>query len=153
VLDGRAATRASRERSTVQHRLIAVVIAGRLALAPFASADQPLSSDGPIHAAATRAAAALARPAARGPMSRGLKWTGIGLLAASTLPVGLGNFGDCVPNEFSCRDQRAAAYVATGVLAGTGALLLVIGAAKRSRALPSVVWHDGRAVIQHRVTF
>ncbi len=136
----------------MQHRLIAVVVAGRLALAPFASADQD-PRDAPIGAAAAREAVRASQTAARGPMRPGLKWTGIGLLTVSTLPVVFGNFDDCIPDEFACRDERAAAYVATGVLAGTGALLLVIGAAKRSRALPSVTWHDGRAMIQQRVTF
>jgi hypothetical protein len=137
----------------VQHRLIAVVVAGRLALAPFASADQDPARDAPIGAAASREAVRLSQTATRGPMRPGLKWTGIGLLTISPLPVVLGNFDECVPSVFACRDQRAAAYVATGVLAGTGALLLVIGAAKRSGALPNVTWHDGRAMIQQRLTF
>jgi hypothetical protein len=40
-----------------------------------------------------------------------------------------------------------------GVMAGTGALLLVIANAKRSTLWPSVSVQDGRASITQRITF
>ena len=88
----------------------------------------------------------------RGPLPAGLKWTGIGLLAASTVPVAAAALGDCVPDEFACRDNGAAAYVVGG-LAGTGVLLLVIAHARRDTPLPSVTVGNGRAAILQRVTF
>ena len=131
---------------------VAVVLAGRLASAPFAAADEPCSPS-PIRAAAAKEAARIAVSTQRGPMPAGLKWTGIGLLAASTLPVAVAALGDCVPDEFACRDKRAAAYVVGGLMAGTGALLLVIAHARRDTPLPSVTVGRGRAAIVQRVTF
>jgi hypothetical protein len=133
-------------------RWIAVVLAGRLALAPFAFADQS-ATEAPIRAAATREAIRVSSTTRRGPMAAGLKWTGIGLLIGSGLPVVLGHFGDCVSDEFSCRDQRHAAYAVAGVMAGAGAGLLAIAHAKRSPALPTLVLGDGRAMVQQRITF
>jgi hypothetical protein len=133
-------------------RLVALVFAARLALAPLAFAG-PEPDTAPLRAAAAREAAQLARTSARGPMPGGLKWTGIGLLAGAGLPVAIARLGDCIPDDFSCRDQRHAAYAAAGIMAGTGALLLVIANAKRSTAMPTVVLRDGRAVIQQRITF
>ena len=133
---------------------IALVIAGRLVLAPWAAArDAPPA--GPIAAAAAREAARTDPQPARGPMPDGLKWTGVSLLAASLLPVTVAALGDCVPDEFRCRDKRAAAYVAGGVMAGTGALLLAIGHARRDAPapLPSVGLRPGRVSITQRVTF
>ncbi len=136
----------------MQPRAIAVIVVARLVFAPWAAAEEPMSRPGPIAAAAAEAARA-AEPAKRGPMPRGLKWTGISLLLFSTLPISMAQIGDCAGNESRCREDRNGAYVAGGVYAGTGVLLLVIGAAKRSRTLPSVTWHDGRAMIQQRITF
>jgi hypothetical protein len=134
-------------------RLVAVVFAGRLALAPFAFAEDPTPETAPLRAAAAREASRLSQPARRGPMPGGLKWTGLGLLMGSGLPVLIAKFGDCVPSDFSCRDQRHAAYAVAGVLAGTGAALLVIAHAKRSPALPTIVVRDGRVVLQQRIAF
>ena len=103
---------------------------------------------------AAREAVRLARAAPRrGPMPGGLKWTGTGLLIGSGLPVLIATLGDCVPDEFSCRDQRHAAYAVAGVMAGTGAALLVIAQAKRTPALPTLVLRDGRAMVQQRIAF
>jgi hypothetical protein len=132
---------------------VASVLGARLALAPLAFADRPEPDTSSIREAAAREAARLAHTSARGPMPAGLKWTGIGLLAGATMPVFVARFGDCVPSDFSCRDQRHAAYVVAGLMAGTGALLLVIANAKRSPAWPSVSVQAGRASITQRVTF
>jgi hypothetical protein len=128
---------------------------GRRAPASPAAAphDEPQPAEPPIHAAAGREAARLASTAGRPPMSNALKWTGIGLLAGSPLPIAIVRFSDCVPQGPACGHHRRQANAAAGLLAGTGALLLVIGEAKRGPALPSVSIEDGRATIVQRVTF
>jgi hypothetical protein len=134
--------------------LLALVLAGRLALAPFAAADDTVPT--PIRDAAARAATQAATAPRRGSIPGGLKWTGVGLLSGSLLPVVIAHFGDCVSDEFSCRDQRTAAHVAGGVMAGTGALLLVIGHHKRplrDSRLPAVTFTAGRAAVVQRITF
>jgi hypothetical protein len=131
---------------------VALALAGRLAFAPVVAADPP-SRDAPIRTAATREAARLASATPRGPMPPGLKWTGVSLLAGSTLPVGIAVLGDCVPDEFACRDQKDAALVAAGVMAGTGVLLLIIAHAKRPAALPDIAVGPGRAAIVQRIRF
>ena len=118
---------------------------------PNASPAEPAPS---LRDAAVREAArqtpATSRP---GPMPGGLKWTGIGLLIGSGLPVFIAKFSDCIPDDFSCRDQRHAAYAVSAVMAGTGAGLLAIAHAKRSPALPTLVLRDGRAIVQQRISF
>jgi hypothetical protein len=140
----------------MRHKAVTGVIVARLVLAPWAGAEEP-SPPGPaptaIRATAAREAARLAPAAPRGPMPGGLKWTGIGLLIGSGIPVFAAKFGDCIPDDFSCRDQRHAAYAVSGVMAGTGAALLAIAHAKRSPALPTIVLRDGRAVVQQRISF
>ena len=128
---------------------------GRRAPASPATAphDETEPTEAPIHAAAGREAARLASAATRAPMSNALKWTGIGLVAGSALPIAVARFSDCIPDGPACRHQRRQSNVAAGMLAGTGALLLVIGEAKRGPALPSVSIEDGRATIVLRVTF
>ena len=86
-------------------------------------------------------------------MPNGLKWTGLGLLMGSGMPVLVATFGDCIREGRTCRNQRRVAYAAAGAMAGTGALLLVIGAAKRGAGALSLAFGDGRAAIVQRVTF
>jgi hypothetical protein len=133
-------------------RAIAGVIAVRLVLAPWAGADDSPARPGPIAAAASREAARPA-PGPRGALPGGLKWTGISLLAVGGAILPVARYGDCTPSDFACRDQRAAGYVAGGLLAGTGALLLVIAHHKRSPAIPSLVIDGQRAVVQQRIRF
>jgi hypothetical protein len=117
--------------------------------APIAVAE----AEGPIAAAAAREAARAAEPMPPS-MPPGLKWTGVSLLGASVLPLTVAELGDCIPDGPYCRRQRKAAYIASGAMAGTGALLLAIGAARRSAAsLPSVQVGDGRVAITQRVSF
>lgn len=130
---------------------LGVVLVCRLVLAPSAGADD--SAPTPIRDTAARETARLAPAASRGPMPAGLKWTGTGLLIGSGLPVFIARFADCISDEFSCRDQRHAAYAVAGVMAGTGALLLVVANAKRSPPLPTVSLGDGRLIVQQRVSF
>ena len=139
-------------------RALAAILVARLVLAPWAGADEPAARPGPIAVtplrdAAAREAARVGRAAPRGPMPAGLKWTGIGLLIGSGLPVFVAKFGDCLSGEFSCRDQRHAAYAVAGVMAGTGAALLIIADARRAPALPTLVLRDGRAIVQQRIAF
>jgi hypothetical protein len=116
------------------HRtLLAIVILVRLATAPFARADEPVSHVPSLAEAAAREAQAaiMAAPAPRRPMNRGMLWTGVGMLGMSA-PIALtGAIGDCLAPEEVCRDRRHAAYVAAGVLAGSGAALLTIGHVQR----------------------
>ena len=131
--------------------IVAIVFLGRLVLAPFAGADDAGATS--IRAAASREAIRLSQPLPAGPMPAGLKWTGIGLVIGSGLPVLAANFGDCLYSERHCRNQRHVAYAVGGVMAGTGAALLLIANAKRSPALPTIVLNDGRAMVQQRITF
>ena len=132
-------------------QFVVLALAGQLALAPFAAAEDAVPA-APIRAGAIREAAKLATTSRRGPMPAGLKWTGVGLLSASLLPVTAVTFGDCISDDRSCRDTRAAAYVVGGVMAGSGALLLIIGHAKRTN-LPSLSLDSERAMLQQRITF
>ena len=133
-------------------RALLVVIVARLVLAPLAVAEEPVRP-GPIAAAAALEAVRVEAPARRGRMPNGLKWTGLGLLMGSGLPVLVATFGDCIHEGRTCRNQRRVAYATAGAMAGTGALLLVIGDAKRDAPLPSLAFSDGRAAIVQRVTF
>ena len=134
--------------------LIGLADGRRAPAAPAAAPpEQPEATEPPIHAAAEWEATRLASTAERPPMSNALKWTGIGLLAGSALPIAVARFGDCVPEGPACRHQRRQGDAAAGLLAGTGALLLVIGEARRDAPVPSLVFSDGRAAIVQRVTF
>jgi hypothetical protein len=121
---------------------------------PPAAPDTAVAGgDGPIVAAAGREAARAADPMSRS-RPPGLKWTGVSLLGASLLPLTVAGLGDCIPDGPYCRRQRKAAYIASGAMAGTGALLLAIGAARRDAAsLPSVQVGAGRVAVTQRVTF
>jgi hypothetical protein len=134
---------------------VAIVLAARLAFAPFATADEHPPAT-PIRESAAREAARAAE-SARGKMPGGLKWTGISLIAFSAWPIAHAIEGNCSPDdEFSCRDERAFAAAVGGVMAGTGALLLVIGHHKRDRGnsrLPEVTYTRGRAAVVQRITF
>ena len=114
---------------------------------------EPEPAERPIQASAERDAARLGSTTDRGPMPPGLKWTGIGLLAGSTLPLAIAKFGDCIPEGPACGHRRRQAYATAGLMAGTGALLLVIGEAKRVPALPSLTFGGGGVAIVQRVTF
>jgi len=129
-------------------RWIAVVLAGRLALAPFAFADQA-ASETPIRAAAAREAARVAAPDPRGEMPKGLKWTGIGLMLAGGLTLFTTAIGNCGTN---C-GPRSIGYVVGGTEFAVGSLLIGLAETHRRPASPSLVLHDGRAVLQQRITF
>ena len=80
-------------------RAIAGVIVARLVLAPWAAADEPSPGAGAIAASAAREARRPAEPAktaAKGPMPKGLKWTGAALMmagGATLFHTALGNCG------------------------------------------------------------
>jgi hypothetical protein len=134
---------------------LALVLAGRLAIAPFAAAEDAAPA-GPIRAAATHEAARLAEASRRGAMPNGLKWTGIGMLTVVPLPLTILALTDCAPDDRVCGNARKTAKVTAGVLAGTGTLLLVIGHHKRPpryALLPEVTVGEGRAAVVQRITF
>ena len=122
-------------RVTVISALVALIAA-----APAFGQSKPVS----IREAAT---AALARqsqtPApARPGMSPALKWTGIGLLIGGGVTLATGVLVDdaCIDEgehgpDF-CNDLQTAWIASGGVMAGTGAALLLIG---RARSAPSIV--------------
>jgi hypothetical protein len=117
------------------HRtLLALVILLRLATAPSARADEPVSDMPSLASAAARQAqaATLDPPAQpRRPMDKGSMWTGIGMLSLSA-PIALAaTIGDCLGSEGTCDDQQRAAYVASGILAGSGAALLTYAHVQR----------------------
>ena len=133
-------------------KLIAAVIVGRLALAPGAAAapDRP---DTPLADAARREAVRASETAERGPMPRGLMWTGAGLIIGSGMPVFTAQIADCLDSERSCRRARHALYAISGAMAGTGIALLLVANHKRPRVPVIVSVEPGRASIQHRITF
>jgi hypothetical protein len=87
----------------------------------------------------------------------GLLWTGIGLLGAGGLFLGLGAAEDpdnetCVSGddfEETCISNRTALLATGGVMAGTGGALLAIGFAKRSS--PQVTFGRGGVAIRQPV--
>jgi hypothetical protein len=137
-----------------RHRLPAAPT--RRVLAPCAAADPQTSETGPIAASAARQAAAVppAPPPARGPMPTGLKWTGLGMLMGSTAPIALAKLGDCIPERPACDRDRRALYIASGIIAGTGASLLAIGHAKRGPSpIVTLDVGGGRATLVQRIAF
>lgn len=120
--------------------IVAAVVLSLLAAGPASAQSKPVS----IREAAT---AALARQSqastpSRPGMSPALKWTGIGLLIGGGVTLATGVLVDdaCIDEgdhgpEF-CNDLQTAWVASGGVLAGTGAALLLIGHARSS---PSIV--------------
>jgi hypothetical protein len=113
-----------------------------------ARAQQPT----PIADAVVRAAeSAAAAPPARGPMPRGLMWTGLGVMMAAAPTTFLATMADCFGPR--CRHERRVAY---GVAAGevlSGIVLIGIADAKRPVLAPSLVVTPGGAMVQSRFRF
>jgi hypothetical protein len=110
----------------------------------------------PIADAAGRAAQTMPGPAERKGMPAGLKWSGIGLLIGGGATVGIGaaiQDGDCYDFDYSCDELRQGFYVFGAILAGTGATLLAIGAAKGGGPRTSIRMTRGRILLQHRIAF
>jgi hypothetical protein len=111
----------------------------------------------PIADAGARAARTMGVEPERRGMPAGLKWTGIGLLIGGGATVGIGaalRDEDCYDLDYySCDDLRQGFYVFGGILAGTGAVLLAIGAAKSGPPRTSIGMTRGRFVLQHRIAF
>jgi hypothetical protein len=85
-------------------------------------------------------------------MPAGLKWTGIGLVIGSGLPILAGTLSDCLKADDVCDRERRIAYGVGGAMAGSGLVILGIAHARRS-TLPDVVIGDGRAVVVQRIRF
>jgi hypothetical protein len=110
----------------------------------------------PIADAGARAAAATPLEPERRGMPAGLKWSGIGLLIGGGATVGIGaalQDDDCYSYDYTCDELRQGFYVFGGILAGTGAALLAIGAAKAGPPRTAVVFGPGRIMLQRRVSF
>lgn len=110
----------------------------------------------PIADAAGRAAQPGPGPSERAGMPAGLKWSGIGLLIGGGATVGVGaaiQDGDCYDFDYSCDELRQGFYIFGAILAGTGATLLAIGAAKSGGPRTSIQMTHGRLLLQHRIAF
>ena len=121
------------------HRtLLAIVILVRLASAPFARADEPVSGASSLAAAAARQAqtATITAPAPRRPMDLGEKWAGIGFVGVGTSIALTTAFGDCLGGADYCHDSRQHAYALAGIYTGTGAALLLNAHLQRLRPEP-----------------
>ena len=84
------------------------------------------------------------------------KWSGIGLLIGGGATVGVGaaiQDGDCYDFDYSCDELRQGFYIFGAILAGTGATLLAIGAAKSGGPRTSIQMTHGRLLLQHRIAF
>jgi hypothetical protein len=131
---------------------IAAGLAVLLAAPAGAAAAEPAAA--PIAATASRESQRAApNPTRRGAMPNGLKWTGLGLIMGSGMPVVGGALSDCFASERSCRRGRHAMYALGGVMAGTGVALLFIADHKRPQVPIIVSVAPGRASIAHRITF
>ena len=133
-------------------RLVAAMLAVLVASPAFA---QDLR--GSIQRAVTEAAAQQPDSQPR-PGRGGLFWTGIGLLGAGGLFLGLGAAEDpenqtCVYGgelEETCLSNRTVLLATGAAIAGTGGVLLGIGIAK-TRNAPSVTFRRGGFVVQQPV--
>lgn len=119
--------------------IIVVLITGRLALAPWASAQETPAA-GPIAAAAAREAVRLDPQPARGPMPTGLKWTGIGLVLHGAA-VGTSGLIFCAAN--ACGRKPEVGFGVAGISALAGAIVLHIADRKRPSGAP-----EAAAVVQ-----
>jgi hypothetical protein len=81
-------------------------------------------------------------------------WTGVGLLGGGglTMLLGFAVDHDCGLYEDDCQALGTGYKVLGGAMAGTGALLLALGAAKRE-TVPTVAYRRGGFVIQQTVGF
>ena len=126
----------------------------------MASASTALGHDlrGTIRRAASEAAAAQdPPPSGSGRIPPGLLWSGVALLGAGGLFLGLGAAEDpenetCVSgNDFeeTCVSNRTVLLSTGGVMAGVGAVLLAIGVSKRHA--PQVTFGPGVVKVRQRV--
>jgi hypothetical protein len=113
---------------------IAVVLVGRLALAPWALA-QDAPAAGPIAAAAAREAARADPRPARGPLHTGLKWTGNGLLLHGAA-VGTAGLIFCAND--ACGRNPEVGFGIAGASLIAGAVVLHVADRKRPPASPAI---------------
>jgi hypothetical protein len=155
-------------RSSFATRSVSLVLAAVLAGVPsLAAADPPapLLPSTPTPIADAARAAALQRYGYRGRNRHdAMKWTGFGLTVAGASLVAVGAVledDDCFDNDISrgdCRDIRKGAFLAGGIMAGTGIGLLIMsadrGGRRRGRGrYPDVTMRGGRMVVQQRIRF
>jgi hypothetical protein len=107
--------------------VIVILMTGRLALAPWASAQDATA------AGAAREAVRLDPQPARGPMPTGLKWTGIGLVLHGAA-VGTAGLIFCAAD--ACGRNPEVGFGIAGMSALAGAIVLHIADRKRPSGAP-----------------
>jgi hypothetical protein len=154
-------------RPSFATRSVSLVLAAALAGMPSLAAAEPPAAPAPSATPIADAAraAALQRYGYRGrDRNDAMKWTGFGLTVAGASLIAVGAVledDDCFENDIArgdCRDIRKGAFLAGGIMAGTGIGLLVMsadrGGRRRGRGrYPDITMRGGRMVVQQRLSF
>ena len=158
-------------RHSFATRSVSLALAALLSGVPsLASAETPGVPVTPVVPSATpiadaARAAALQRYGYRGRgRNDAMKWTGFGLTVAGASLVAIGAVledDDCFDNDIGradCDDLRKGAFLAGGIMAGTGIGLLIMsadrGGRRRGRGrYPAVTMRGGRMVVQQQIRF
>jgi hypothetical protein len=151
-LDSRHACRMKRTRTYAASGALAVTGVVLLAIADAKSGPPP--DDTPIQAAATRAAEAAAADADRpspGRFRPAPFWTGVGLVSGSGFHYLLASKNRRCETD-ACRTRRRIGYGSAIAMAGTGIVLMGVGARGES-PVPTLEVGEGRAAIVQRIRF
>ena len=152
-LQSRRACKDARHTAYAASGALALTGVALLTIGHAKRGPSPLAT--PIQASAARAADEAARDSADRPRRAAFRhppvWTGLGLAAATPIPLLLaGTDGGC--RTSGCRRERRPLYVAAGGLAFTGVTLMSVGIKGESPA-PAIEVGAGRASIVQRIRF
>ena len=154
-------------RHSFATRSVSMALAALLSGLPSLAAAEPpaVPAPSPTPIADAARAAALQRYGYRGrDRNDAMKWTGFGLTVAGASLIAVGAVledDDCFENDIArgdCSDIRKGAFLAGGIMAGTGIGLLIMsadrGGRRRGRGrYPDVTMRGGRMVVQQRLSF